>query len=85
MGISDKNTRWPNAGQLETAREELRKRLMLEELDCVLRFEAVGRLMSDLKVDPESFLRLWVQPLLAVGATLEVALVCIAQSHFQPN
>jgi len=71
--------------QLEKAREELSKRLMREELEFALRLEAVDRLMTDLKVDPEDFRRLWIQPLLTAGATWSVALACIAKSHFQPN
>lgn len=85
MGNNDKETLWPSAEQLKNAREDLRKRLMHEELECALQCEAVDRLMTDLRVDPESFRKLWVQPLLTAGATLAVALVCIAQSHLQPN
>ena len=76
---------WRSSEQLEKAREELRKRLMDEELECALRLEAMDGLMTDLKVDPEDFRRLWIQPLLTAGASLAVALACIAQSHFQPN
>lgn len=71
--------------QLEKAREELSRRLMREELEFALRVEAVDGLMTDLNVDPEDFRRSWIQPLLTAGATLAVALACIAQSHFQPN
>lgn len=76
---------WPSPEQREKAREELRRRLLHEELESALRLEVVDRLMTDLKVDPEDFRRLWIQPLLTAGATLAVALTCIAQSHFQPN
>jgi len=58
---------------------------MREQLECALRLEAPDRLMTDLKIDPEEFRRLWIQPLLAAGTTLTVALACIAQSHFQPK
>jgi len=85
MSIYDKKALWPNAEEVKNAREDLRLRLMHEELECALQFEAVNRLITDLRVDTESFRKLWVQPLLTAGATLEVALVCIAQSHFQPN
>jgi hypothetical protein len=71
--------------RLEKLRKKLREKLMHEELECVLRFEAVDRLMRDLNVDPENFAVLWVQPLLAAGASLDVALVSIAKSQFQPN
>jgi len=76
---------WCSPEQLEKACEELRRRIMREELESALRMEAVDRLMTDLKVDPEDFRRLWIQPLITAGATLAVALACIAQSHFQPN
>jgi len=71
--------------QMEKAREELKRRLMREELEFALRLEAVDHLMTDLKVEPEDFRKLWIQPLLTAGATWSVALACIAQSHFQPN
>jgi len=85
MGSNDKKALWPSAEQVKNAHEDLRNKLMHEELECALQFRAVNRLMNDLRVDRESFRKLWVQPLLTAGATLEVALVCIAQSHFQPN
>jgi hypothetical protein len=75
---------WPTAEQLEKAREELQKR-MDEELECALRREAVDGLVALLKVDRESFRRLWIQPLITAGATLDMALACIAKSQFQPN
>jgi len=76
---------WRCSEQLEKAHEKHRRRLMREQLECALRLEAPDRLMTDLKIDPEEFRRLWIQPLLAAGTTLTVALACIAQSHFQPN
>ena len=80
----ERESQW-RTEQLEKAREELKRRLIREELECALRMEAVDRLMTDLKLDPEEFRRLWIQPLLTAGATLAIALACIAQSHFQPN
>jgi hypothetical protein len=56
-----------------------------EELERALRLPPVGYLIRALEVDAACFRQLWVRPLLAAGATLEVALVCIAQSHFLPN
>lgn len=76
---------WPSTEQLKTAREQLRKRIMYEELQSALRLEAADGLMMLLKVDRETLHRLWIQPLLAVGATFDEALACIAQSHVQPN
>jgi hypothetical protein len=45
----------------------------------------VGHLITALNVDTAAFLRFWLQPLLAAGASLEIALHGIAQSRFQPN
>ena len=81
----DKEALWPSVEQLEKGREELSNKIKCEELECALRLQPVDYLIRALNVDPVSFRRVWVQPLLAAGATLEVALVCIAQSHFQPN
>jgi hypothetical protein len=75
---------WPTPEQVEKARRELHKRIMDEEL-ARLRREAVDGLMTLLKVDRESFRTLWIQPLVTAGATLDMALACIAQSEFQPN
>jgi hypothetical protein len=74
-----------SAEQLEKAREELRARTMYEELESTLRLEVVDGLMTRLKIDHETFRRLWIEPLLAVGATFDEALACIAESHIQPN
>ena len=81
----DKGALWPSTEQVEKSREELWNRIDSEELECALRLPPVGYLIRALEVDSASFRRLWVQPLLAAGATLDVALVCIAQSHFLPN
>ena len=75
---------WPTPEQVEKARREVHKRVMDEEL-ASLRREAVDGLMALLKVDRESFRTLWIQPLVTAGATLDMALACIAQSEFQPN
>jgi hypothetical protein len=75
----------PTAEQLKKARQELRKRIMDEELECALRREAVNGLIKLLKTDPESFRTLWIEPLMTAGATLDMALTCIAQSQLRPN
>lgn len=76
---------WPTAKQMEDALEELRKRIRDEELECALRQEAVDGLIKLLRIDRETLHRLWIQPLMRAGATLDVALGCIAKSQFQPN
>ena len=81
----DKDALWPSIEQLKKSREELAYQMKCEELECALRLQPVDHLIRALNVDRVSFRHFWVQPLLAAGATLEVALVCIAQSHFQPN
>lgn len=76
---------WPTPEEVQKARRQLHKRIMDEELECSLRREAVDGLVALLKIDRESFRTLWIQPLLTAGATLDMALACIAQCHFQPN
>lgn len=75
---------WPTAEQVEEAHEELKKRILDEELQSARR-EAVKGLAMHLKLDRKNFLRLWIRPLMEAGATLDVALASIARSCFQPN
>lgn len=75
---------WPSAEQVEKAREELRKRIMDEQLESARR-EALNGFIIYLKVDAKSFRKFWIRPLMDAGATLDVALACIAQSCFRPN
>ena len=79
-----KRALWPTAEELEKARKKLQRRILDEELACARR-EAVNGLSIHLKVDPESFRRSWIRPLMEAGATLDMALTCIAKSCFQPN
>lgn len=81
----DKAASWPSTEQMEKLRGELRRRLIREELESTLQLETVGHLITALNVDPPAFRRLWVQPLLAAGVSLDIALACIAQSRSQPN
>jgi len=76
---------WPSAEQVEEARENLRQRLIEEDLERAARSEAVNGLIKLLKVDRETLRRLWIQPLLMAGATLDMALASIAKSQFLPN
>jgi|SoimicMinimDraft_17_1059745.scaffolds.fasta_scaffold340876_1 hypothetical protein len=76
---------WPSTEQMERLRRELRRGIMREELESTLRLRAVSHLIQALNVDLEGFRRFWVLPLLEAGASLEIALACIAQSRFQPN
>ena len=81
----DKAASWPSTEQMEKLRGELRRRLIREELESTLQLETVGHLIAALNVDTAAFRRFWVQPLLAAGASLDIALACIAQSRSQPN
>jgi hypothetical protein len=76
---------WPTPERLERARRELHKRIMSEEIESSLRREAVDGLIALLKIDRERLRMLWIQPLLNAGATVDMALACIAQSEFRPN
>lgn len=76
---------WPSAEQVEEARENLRQRLIEEDLERAARSEAVNGLIKLLKVDRETLRRLWIQPLLMAGATLDMALASIAKSQLLPN
>jgi len=75
---------WPTPERLEKARRELHKKIS-EEIVSSLRREAVEALIALLKIDRERLRTLWIQPLLNAGATVDMALACIAQSEFQPN
>jgi hypothetical protein len=76
---------WPSPEQMGRLREELHKRLVREDLEYSWRLEAMDRIITLSQVDPTSFHRLWIEPLLVAGASLDVAISCITDSHFQPN
>jgi hypothetical protein len=76
---------WLAAEQAEKVRKELQKRIRDEELECALRREAEDGLITLLRIDRDTLHELWIQPLMTAGATLDVALGCIAKSEFQPN
>jgi hypothetical protein len=65
--------------------DEQRKKMSIDELEDALRLEAMDVLLTALQVDAETLYRLWIRPLMAAGATMDVALVSIARSCFQPN
>ncbi|HXY52759.1 MAG TPA: hypothetical protein VEI01_25160 [Terriglobales bacterium] len=87
MKTPDKNIKafWSSPERMEKLREELRKRISREDLEYSWRLEALDHIITFSQVDPTNFHRLWIKPLLAAGASLEVAIACIADSHFQPN
>jgi hypothetical protein len=73
---------WANAEQMENLRKALRKRLSHEELDNSWRLDALTAL---LQVDPVTLHVCWIQPLLAEGVSMEVAITCVAESYLLPN
>jgi len=76
---------WPSAEQIERLRQKLHDRITHEEPESSWRLEGLDRLIVLLQMEPTAFHRLWVQPLLAAGATMEVAIACITASYFLPN
>ena len=80
-----RETVWPSDEQVERLRKKLHDRIASVELESSWRLEALDRLIVLLQMEPTAFHRLWVQPLLAAGATTEVAINCITASYFLPN
>ena len=76
---------WPSAEQIEQLREELHRRISIEEFESSRRLEASEHIVNLLKIEPATFHQLWIVPLLDVGLSLEEATACIVQSYFQPN
>lgn len=76
---------WPSTELVEQLHEKLRKRIAREELESAFRLEGLDRLISDLQLEPTAFQRLWIEPLMAAGATMDIAIACILASYFQPN
>lgn len=76
---------WPSPELMEKLRQKLRDRIAREEVESAWRLEALDRLITVLQIEPTAFQRLWLEPLLAAGATMDVAISCITASYFQPN
>jgi hypothetical protein len=71
--------------QTKTRVEEFRERLDREDLERRWQLEALDHLFTEVEDRPESFDRLWIQPLVAAGLTLESALALLIEGHFLPN
>lgn len=71
--------------QMEQLRRELRDHISREELGQAWQLEALDRIFMVSQLNPGAFYRLWIQPLLAAGLSLEEAIVHIVASYFQPN
>jgi hypothetical protein len=71
--------------QTKTRVEEFRERLDREDLERRWQLEALDHLFTEVEAHPESFHRLWIQPLVAAGLTLESALALLIEGRFLPN
>jgi hypothetical protein len=65
--------------------EEFRERLNREDLERRWKLEALDHLFTEVENHPESFHRLWIQPLVAAGLSLESALALLIAGRFLPN
>jgi hypothetical protein len=65
--------------------EEFRERLNREDLERRWQLEALDHLFTEVEEHPDSFHRLWVQPLVNSGLSVESALALLIESHFRPN
>ena len=80
MSFAEKKGMRPTPEQIEQLREELRKRISLKE------HQSSNLKALDLwELEPATFHRLWIAPLLDAGLSLEAAAVCIVQSYLPPN
>ena len=85
MSYPEKKVMRPSAEQIERLREELHRRISIEELESSGRFGALDCIVNLLEIERATFHRLWIVPLLDAGLSLEAATACIVQSYFQPN
>jgi len=69
----------------KTRVEEFRERLSRENLERSWKLEALDHLFTEVENHPESFHRLWIQPLISAGLTLESALALLIEGRFLPN
>ena len=49
------------------------------------RLAALDRILANAEADPATFRRSWIQPLLAAGLSIEVAVARVVDSYFRPN
>ena len=85
MNFKEKTADWPSAEQMQELRTELHRRISNEELESSWRLEGLDRLISLLQMEPSTFHRQWIVPLLDAGLSPEVATIFIVQSYLQPN
>jgi hypothetical protein len=84
MKTTDNDMRplWGDAEVMDELRKELHKRLSCEAVEYSWRLKGLAALLQE---DPVTLYVSWIQPLLAAGVALEVAIAGIAESHFLPN
>jgi len=70
---------------MEKLREEVRKRISTEDLNCSWHLEVLDCLATVFETKPALFHRLWMEPLLTAGLSPEAAIAHIVESYFQPN
>src|SRR5215467_4710343 len=71
--------------QMGQLRKELRGRISREELGPPGQVEALDRIFTVSQMNPAAFHRIWIQPLLAAGVSLETVIINIVASYFRPN
>jgi hypothetical protein len=71
--------------QTKSRVEEFRERLTREDLERRWQLEELDHLFTEVEDHPESFHRLWIQPLVAAGLTLESAMALLIEGRFLPN
>ena len=71
--------------QMEQLRRQLRARISREELGLARRLEALDRIFTFSQTNPSAFHRIWIQPLLTAGLSLEAAIGYVIASYSQPN
>lgn len=69
----------------KTFAEEFRERLTREDLERRWQLEALDHLFSETESQPEQFHRLWLQPLVTAGLSIESAIALVVESRFRPN
>jgi hypothetical protein len=69
----------------KTFAEEYRERLNREDLERSWKLEALDCLFTETQNHPETFHRLWIEPLVAAGLSLELALAVVIEGRFSPN
>jgi hypothetical protein len=79
MSFAEKKGMRPTPEQIEQFREELRRRISPEHQSSDL------KALDLWELEPATFHRLWIAPLLDAGLSLEAAAVCIVQSYLPPN